>query len=452
MTQPAPFDAVVQDDLLLDRVAARQEGEHDDQLAIMLLTAARQCDAPLRPRQPSRRRYPRRRRTLAALAALGLAASGVGVAAAGEKAAPASAGRTVHSRVVADPLGDPGPRVVLPRPTMPGTAPVAVLPGGAAVVGLTEVSVAPGLTPHGTAAGLEGDAPAVAPAASALPVAPPPAPVFQPDVVQLPARQARAAKPGAGTRSAVAPDADVAKAGARNAVAPDADVAKAGVPNAGAPGGSAPNAGAPSGSAPNADPAKPARSATAHRSAAHRRLAEGTPEGGTGAQRRGSSPSHSSGAGCSRGWRLRAASHSRWRWATAASRSRWRRATAASRSRSRSMRPWRQRGRASVLPTSARRASARAGARPPSPCTGRPSRPGGRRLRHPKPPPMSLLGARSRSRGPLLSSEPVEARRRKPAPSSPPGRAVHRAGTWMCGGSPVNPGVRTTGVRSSRIW
>lgn len=122
MTQPTPLDALTADDLLLDRIAAREAVEHDDQLTVMLLAAARQCDTVLRPHHPSGRRLGRRR-TLSALTALGLAASGVGVAAAMEKAQPAVAGRTEHSQVAEarSPIGSASP-AALPRPRGPGRA------------------------------------------------------------------------------------------------------------------------------------------------------------------------------------------------------------------------------------------------------------------------------------------------------------------------------------------
>jgi len=135
MTEPTPLDAVTADDLLLDRLAARLGSDHDDQLATMLLAAARQCDTALRPHQRSGRRRLGGRRTLTALAALGIAASGAGVAAAGEKSPPASAGGTVHSRVVEarPPAAGSGARVVLPRPQGPG-ATASLMPVGAAWV------------------------------------------------------------------------------------------------------------------------------------------------------------------------------------------------------------------------------------------------------------------------------------------------------------------------------
>jgi len=96
VTAPTPLDPVTADDLLLDRMAARRATDQDDALATMLLAVARQCDTPLRQR-PSGRRRLSRRRTLTALAALGLTASGAGMAAAVEKTPPSSAARTVQS-------------------------------------------------------------------------------------------------------------------------------------------------------------------------------------------------------------------------------------------------------------------------------------------------------------------------------------------------------------------
>jgi len=143
MTEPTPLDAVTADDLLLDRLAARLGSDHDDQLATMLLAAARQCDTALRPHQRSGRRRLGGRRTLTALAALGIAASGAGVAAAGEKSPPASAGGTVHSRVVEarPPAAGSGARVVLPRPQGPG-ATASLMP-----VGVAWVAVGPSASP-----------------------------------------------------------------------------------------------------------------------------------------------------------------------------------------------------------------------------------------------------------------------------------------------------------------
>jgi len=127
VTAPTPLDPVTADDLLLDRMAARRATDQDDALATMLLAVARQCDSPLRQR-PSGRRRLSRRRTLTALAALGLAASGAGMAAAVEKAPPSSAARTVQSPAAqpderatgsSSTWGALPPRLVLHQPTGP---------------------------------------------------------------------------------------------------------------------------------------------------------------------------------------------------------------------------------------------------------------------------------------------------------------------------------------------
>jgi hypothetical protein len=122
MTTPTPLDAVTADDLLLDRLAARECSDTDEQIATMLLAAARQCDAPLRARQRSGPHHVTRRRTMTALAALGLAATGVGAAAAVEKAPSASSGRIAASRMMEPRQSTAGSvtRMVLPRPMGPG--------------------------------------------------------------------------------------------------------------------------------------------------------------------------------------------------------------------------------------------------------------------------------------------------------------------------------------------
>jgi len=127
VTAPTPLDPVTADDLLLDRMAARRATDQDDALATMLLAVARQCDTPLRQR-PSGRRRLSRRRTLTALAALGLTASGAGMAAAVEKTPPSSAARTVQSPAAqpderatgsSSTWGALPPRLVLHQPTGP---------------------------------------------------------------------------------------------------------------------------------------------------------------------------------------------------------------------------------------------------------------------------------------------------------------------------------------------
>ena len=80
MNDPSPLSDLIADDLLLDRLAARVDAG-SDRLAGLLGALAAQADTPL-PLRTGRRRIGNKHRYLGAFAALAVAASGAGVAAA----------------------------------------------------------------------------------------------------------------------------------------------------------------------------------------------------------------------------------------------------------------------------------------------------------------------------------------------------------------------------------
>jgi len=80
VNDPSPLSDLIADDLLLDRLAARVDAG-SDRLAGLLGALAAQADTPL-PLRTGRRRIGNKHRYLGAFAALAVAASGAGVAAA----------------------------------------------------------------------------------------------------------------------------------------------------------------------------------------------------------------------------------------------------------------------------------------------------------------------------------------------------------------------------------
>ncbi len=79
MSDPIPLDDLIEDDLLLDRLAGRRPSG-DEPVAVLLSAVAAHADRPLTGR--ARRRRPHGRRLFAAFAIITVGASGAGVAAA----------------------------------------------------------------------------------------------------------------------------------------------------------------------------------------------------------------------------------------------------------------------------------------------------------------------------------------------------------------------------------
>lgn len=161
MNDPSPLSDLIADDLLLDRLAARVDAGSDP-LAGLLGALAAQADTPL-PLRTGRRRIGNRHRYLGAFAALAVAASGAGVAAA---VTVPSHGSGQADRALTVTLTDdsarshvpiaPLPRLGLPQTSRSTHAPALVLArrGDGAIVLVPAAFVAaparPGAGTHGT--------------------------------------------------------------------------------------------------------------------------------------------------------------------------------------------------------------------------------------------------------------------------------------------------------------
>ncbi|MGO4600994.1 hypothetical protein [Terrabacter sp. 2YAF2] len=122
MNDPSPLSDLIADDLLLDRLAARVDAGSDP-LAGLLGALAAQADMPL-PLSTGRRRIGNKHRYLGAFAALAVAASGAGVAAAVTVPAHGSsqADRALSVTLTDDSARSHVPTTPLPRLGLPQTS------------------------------------------------------------------------------------------------------------------------------------------------------------------------------------------------------------------------------------------------------------------------------------------------------------------------------------------